>query len=250
MTVYHNRRLKLAMSDDSSYEVNSDDPVEKPETPQPPKDIPSSTKKCSEGKCCCKCLEKFKPQNIKATLDDNAELVKRIQSVLMLRRPIAFAVVLVVINFHFIMLRTLNLSLYPFIIFCAMYSMVYRILKPKVAPMAEKFLFGTPVPDGEASETNRIRSNEEVAAIINKVTSPIVYVANILAKIANDQSIVSKLVWVVILVCAFVLTASVDFFKLASLLINALLIVPGVLCHPKVAALIAQQKENLAKKVA
>lgn len=237
------------MSDDSSYEVASDDPVEKPEVVPAPKEVPQTAKKCSDSKCCCKCLDKFKPENIKATLDDNAELVKRIQSVLMIRRPIAFAVVLVLVNFHFIALRTLNLSFYPFIIFCAMYSIVYRILKPKVVPMAEKFLFGEPVPEGEASETNRIRSNEEVAAILTKVINPIMHVTNIISKIANDQSIMGRLVWVVVLFCVFVLTASVDFFKLTAILVNGVLIVPGVLCNPKVAALIAQQKANLAKKV-
>ena len=236
------------MSDDSSYEVNSEDPVEKPEVPQPPKEVSQPSKKCAASKCSCKCLEKFKPENLKATLDENSELVKRIQSVLMIRRPIAFAVILVVVNAHFIMLRTLNLSFYPFVIFCVMYSMIYRILKPKIAPMAEKFLFGQPVPDGEANETNRIRSNEEVAAVLGKVMNPIMYITNTLTKIANDQNIVNKLVWIVILFCAFVLTASVDFFKLTIILVNALLIIPGVVCHPQVAALIAQQKANIAAK--
>lgn len=235
------------MSDDSSYEVNSDDPVEKPQAPAPKIEAPAKPKKSSECPC-CKCLEKFKPENLKATLDENTELVKRIQSVLMLRRPIAFIVAFVVINFHFIMLKTLNLSFYPFIIFCAMYYMVYGILKPKVAPLLEKFLFEGEVPDGEANETNRIRSNEEVAALLTKVVSPIAAVAKVISKLANDKNMFSRLIWVVVLFCVFILTASVDFFKITALLVNAVMILPGVLCHPKVAAIIAAQKEKLLKK--
>ena len=231
-------------SDSSSYEVNEDDPVEKPAPPPPAKQEACSVK----GSCCCCCqcpFAKLKPENLEDTLNEHKEAVDRIQSMILFRRPIAAAALLAFVNLHFLVFYLLDLPFLAQVVFCILYRFVYKLAVPLVWPMAEGFLFAAEIERGSNEESNRMRDTKEIAEVLTKVVTPIGAAVKLVRKVATDKTLVGLATYAVVLFCALILTKLINFFWVAVILVNAVLIVPGVLLHPQVAPFVA----NLTGKV-
>lgn len=232
---------------DSSY-----DPDETPEAPQAAP-TSCSTGSCSTGSCCCpcsSCYQKIKPENIEGTLAENVILVDKFQEILMLKRPIALVALVLYIDFEMLLYHCLNL---PFLANCCLLALNYilfKVLKQIVWPILTPILFGGDINRGTESEPNRIRTSTEVAAALNKVLVPLSKIVDIFVKLHADKSNTGLLIWAGVLFAGFVLTASVDFFWIIFILVNCLLLLPGICLNPTVIKLYNDKVAPLLPKSA
>ncbi|KAH0785470.1 hypothetical protein GPJ56_010605 [Histomonas meleagridis] len=237
-------------SSSSSYDVPEpvQEPVQEPPKPEEPAcKIGGSCGGCCPLKCCRKCpCEAFKPENIQTTLEKNEKLVHEVQAMIMFKRPIPFAILLVFVNLCFCLYRVLDLNFYAFVTLVAIIRLLFKIFGCTIKSIVLKTFFGGEIPKGDGS--NRIRSIEEVKFFLNKVLAPLFNLQKIIKKLASDDSVTGLLIYAGILFFAFVLTAAIDFFWPVVILVNLLLILPGVLLHPLVLEQIQKIKGKAAQQ--
>ena len=199
------------------------------------------------GSCCCSCpfkcpCEALKPENIRGTLNNNIEFVNEAQAMLMFKRPIPMALLIAIVNLCFLLFRILGKNFYAQVTIAAFARLLYKVFSSTIKSFAHNSLFSGEIPKGEGS--NRIRSVDEVAAFLDKVLTPFFNFQKIIKKLASDETITGQMIYAGILFFAFALTASIDFFWIIVIIVNAVLILPGVILHP----MVREQAQKVAGK--
>ncbi|OHT02444.1 hypothetical protein TRFO_30443 [Tritrichomonas foetus] len=216
------------MSDNSSSYDADEVPAAAPAAP------PASS--CSvNGGCCSKCpFSKLAPENIEATLQRNSACIEEFQGALFFRRPIAFAVLLVSVNFLFFLHRTLNLSFYAKVCLCSLCYLAYQLIPTSLKSTVKAVLFPGTLARGGLNDPDRIRDTNELVPKLNAVLAPFFTLAKIVRKLSEDDSVVGLAIYGSIFLCLFIITAAVDFFWPIVIVTNLALILPGVLTRPQV----------------
>ena len=178
--------------------------------------------------------EHLKPETLKEFLDTHFEAIRLFQSAILIRRPIAFVGLFLAINLHFYAYMILEPPAYCAVLAPLIYIFALRTFWDQVWPPIYDSLFSDNVSDGDETETNRIRTSEELVQLITTVASPIVTMVKVYDKIIHVQKPELLYVRFVLWVCAFVLTASVDFFWIIWAAINVVILLPGALYYPPV----------------
>ena len=82
---------------DSSYDAEEHPEQSPAETPESPKE---TTSRCP--------FSRLSPENIEGTLQHHSHTIEELQGILFFRRPIAFAVIFITVNYAFYLYRVLK----------------------------------------------------------------------------------------------------------------------------------------------
>ena len=219
----HNQNEK----DYSEYDVNSDDPI--------PNDQPAEGEAAGnanpEGacnKCCCK-----------ACMRDHPVAVRRFQEMIFFYKPIALAVLLVLVNVCFFIYAKLSYSPLSLFFLCYAIYILLVTFYEKAAIILEPILFGTDVTQAEgydAQAPNHIRTLDEIEQLCSSCSGHSVFasITKTYQSLKSNQTLVGRVIWVSIIFVAFILSLFVRLFWPCVIIVNLLLIVPGILLHPQV----------------
>jgi hypothetical protein len=84
---------------------------------------------------------------------------------------------------------------------------------------------------------NRIRTPDEVAEVLVRVVRPVYSVGAYVSAIAGDRTTLGQATYAAMILCLFLITIYIDLLHLLVLIVNLLLLVPGIILHPRIWAL-------------
>jgi hypothetical protein len=151
-----------------------------------------------------------------------------VQSVLLFRRPIASISLLIFINSFFFLYRWANL---PFLSLSVL-VLTFYFLGNSVIEFVIPIFFTGQVNRGAQNEFNRIREPEELNGFLKSVWTPILIIGKLIYAVYTDPSQFGYLSISFMFFALTVLTAAVDLFWIVVVVVNGLLIGPGVWMHP------------------
>ena len=174
---------------------------------------------------------------------DNIDCFKKVQEVLLLKRPVVLVIAVVLLNLALFFYKKLSSNFYALAVFIALVHLIYKSFVEKyVSGIIEK-LFASNVEDDE-NAPNRIRSPKEVAALISKVFFFVPIVVKMLAKFAKDESFLGRLIWIGVLFVFFIIFTLIDMFWIIAFALNAALLLPAILTEKHVYEFINKQKQK------
>lgn len=194
---------------------------------------------CSRGdgpfglKCPCKHPEIFEEFFAKYPV-----AFRRIQEVLFLKRPVVLGVVFVLVNLLFYIWKKMDLNFYAAAALLALLCTIYHAFVAKFVPKIFDIAFKTNVEQGTPEEATHIRNEKEAAQFFAKYLKFMPVVLGLIEKLYKDQTLVGRLIWCGALAGLFIFFLVIDLFCVFWFLVDLVLIVPPVLTHEKVQALL------------
>lgn len=178
------------------------------------------------------------PELLKAKLNEHVRYVNAIQAILYFKKPIQFGVIFVLVNLLFFFIGYFHLSFFPTVALLALLYNLGKLLFSFIGDKIVDFLFPAEVPMGEATESNHIRSADEVAACI----SCCVPKCDGCPCHCNGGIPIKK---IAIMAGLFVLFLLAGTFWLNFVIVNLALILPGVLLLPQVNPYVLKAKDAI-----
>lgn len=178
----------------------------------------------------CQQLEK---EHLVQMLTPYKQYIDQFLALVLWRRPIQLILCLIYINTVSFLIYFLHFSfINVLIIFISTITFISLVYVNHNA--FTKFFFPPVLTYGEATETNRIFTLEEIAEVISVVGSRIHCFLQSCAIRATDKNIFGQLAWIAILCCMFVFFKVAKTFWIFYGIINAIFIVPGFIFHPAI----------------
>ncbi|KAH0794885.1 hypothetical protein GPJ56_001162 [Histomonas meleagridis] len=172
------------------------------------------------------------------------ETVRKIQEVLLWRRPAALAILFVLTEITFYLVYAMKLD------FGATLMLIlirYNIIKIVMGSL-DKVLFA-PLPEDKPDQPNRIRTNDEVKEITDKVKEKIAVVTNWLDDYMKNPTNQKHFIFFSIAFIAFALFTMMGSYWVCFIVIHSCLIIPGLYLSSFLQNLIHkdQNKGNVSK---
>lgn len=193
--------------------------------------------------------EHIKPDVLKSTLDANFETVRLIQLAILIRQPTAFVGLFLAVNAHFYAYMILEPPAYCVVLLALSYYYLIRGYWGAIWPPVRDVLFPDDPGDGDANETNRIRTTDELVPLIVTIATPVVTVLRVFDKLLHVHNWEILNARLVLWLCLFAFTA-VDFFWIFWAAANVILLLPGALYYPPVRELMDIVKSMVMSQLA
>lgn len=156
-----------------------------------------------------------------------------VQEVLLMQRPMTLAIIILVMNLLIYTIHILNTSLYLWII-ALIFILVYaKRTLPLLIPILYETLF-PPIDELPKEYLNCSKTIDEGAEIVYKIYYPIASILKAFLTLISDESTIGLFIVLNIYFILFLITYSFNLFKLSLILVNALLLAPGIYYNGKV----------------
>jgi hypothetical protein len=188
--------------------------------------------------------------NIMQWLTPHEYFLQQAQAILLLRRPVFFAALAGCLEL------SLVVSYFFEIDFFAGLTLLFGLFGASVAVIKahQDFFLEVvfpPIMDfGSRNESNRIYPLEDLASFISTVGSRIHCFFLGCSQKSDDATFLGRLIWILFLVCLFVIFAVLPTFVVFVVAVQLVLFLPAVLFHPSVYPWIAPILQKLMKSVA
>ena len=193
--------------------------------------------------CCCKCPVAAllnDPENLKAKLVANERYVRAVQGIFLFRLIPQYVAIFAFVNILFIIIGKFDLSpLAVLTLFAILYNLVklaWQLARDQIV----NFFFPQEFDQGTNENTNRVRSAEEIATLLT--TCPCLAKCRACQATKEEGLPVKK---IAILSGLFVLFCITGTFWLNFVVVNLILILPGVLLLPQVNPTVVQIKNQV-----
>ena len=165
-------------------------------------------------------------EKIKEFLNSRKREVSGIQGILFFRLPVQFAVLVLSIDFFLLLLSKLKMSSYSVIALLLLMNTLWIVLKKfSIDKILSNFFFPENLQEGSETESNRIRSTDEV---YNAIVSLFVKLSEYTREKDTPWK---KLVFFSSLFIFFIYT---DTFWFIFTIVNLLFFLPGIVFHPAI----------------
>lgn len=194
-------------------------------------------------------LHKEKPSNEAAELEQKLKpyepIVEKAEAVLLWRNPIGLAAIVVLVNLLFVIIYKFELTFLPTLCLILLTKCLIELVWTVSGPQVEAILFPQ-VEKGGANEPNRIRSLDDVCEFV----APAYKCVKGLRSKAKPSAGLSTQTMITIgvllgLVIFFSLTGT---FWLSFIVINGILLLPGLLTFPPVNEKVVEVMKSIKKK--
>jgi hypothetical protein len=173
-------------------------------------------------------LVAFEPDRVKAALEQHPRLVEEIQALLFFHRPITTLIILTISNSLLWILAKCRLTLYSTVIFLVIGFLLLKASSSQI-PAG---IFPGEVPKGPPDAPNRIRPVNEVEPIAIRLAQLVSVIVEAIWRIADDRSSSGLLFYAALSFAGFLLTYSINLFRLTVIAVNLVLILPGIWMNP------------------
>ena len=153
----------------------------------------------------------------------NEETVRKIQEVLLWRRPVVLAILFVLTEFTFYLVYAMKLDFGSTTMLLLIFYNIFKII---MGPL-DKVLF-SPLPEDKPDQPNRIRTSAEVKEITDKIKEKITLVADWLNDYSKNPTNQKHFIFFSISFIAFALFTMMGSFWVSFIVVHAILIIPGV----------------------
>ena len=191
--------------------------------------------------CECKCPLKAllsNPDELKAKLHEKENIVLGLQGILLFRLIPQFIIIFVLINLVFIICGVLDLT---FLAVATLLAIIYTLGKVVYGIAGEKiiaFFFPSEFDKGTQDQSNHVRSVDDVADLISGCPC----LQKCPLKCEQGGFPIKRLIVLGVLFLIFCITGT---FWLNVIVVNLILILPGVLLHPAVYPYTLKAKEAI-----
>jgi hypothetical protein len=179
----------------------------------------------------CK-VARWQPSYFEEALTPYTNVYEAIQSLLFWRRPIHFAVILVLVELAFFFVSITNLSFLAFSSLALAFYYVGRAVAVKFGSTIARLF--PPIDKGKPTESNRIYPLLPFCQRFSHISSTFADFIERLHKGAIAGSRVDLIKAVALLGAAFLLFAFAGTFWPIFVVLHLVLLLPGVIMHPKV----------------
>jgi hypothetical protein len=165
----------------------------------------------------------------------------KLQEVLFWRRPLALVLVLVIVDSIFAVVYALHLSFLSTIFFLCVVGNVARFIYEFAGTDIDLWLFETPLPSDDPDRPNRVRTPEEVDAIVrNWQTNGRRLVEWFRGYIAEPNWGKHAMFFGAVFI-VFVVATAIGTFAIAVIVGHAMLVLPGLLLNPAVREFVGER---------
>ncbi|KAH0791763.1 hypothetical protein GPJ56_004257 [Histomonas meleagridis] len=167
------------------------------------------------------------------------ETIRKIQEVLLWRRPVVLAILVVLTELTFYLVYAMKLDFGATLM---LVLILYNILKIVMGSL-EKVLFA-PLPEDKPDQPNRIRTNAEVKEITQKVQEKIAMVTNWLGDYMKNPTNQKHFIFFSIAFIAFALFTMMGSYWVCFIVIHLIYVLPGLYFSSFVQNLIHKNQSN------
>lgn len=185
---------------------------------------------CAKKGCCGKRCPFATEAGAKAFVEKHSQAVENIQAMLMFRRPVPMAILLIIVELMIAFIGKADLGFLPVLTMFITFYLSGKIIVPKFQKAILEQLFPELIDKGAANAPNRIRSNEEVAGLIWTVASK---VKEYKAK-KIEYTPVNIAILLGISTLCFIISNILTTLGVFAIVIHVVLLAPGILLHPAV----------------
>lgn len=165
----------------------------------------------------------------------------KLQEVLFWRRPLALALVFVIVDSIFTLVYALRLSFLSTILFLCVVSNIVRFVYEFAGTGVDLWLFEAPRPPDDPNQSNRVRTPEEVDATICYWQANGRRFGEWFRNYIAEPSWGKHAMFFGAVFIVFVVAMAVGTFSIVAIIVHAILVLPGLLLNPAVRGFVSER---------
>jgi hypothetical protein len=170
-----------------------------------------------------------------------ASLIRKVQEVLLWRRPLPLLLIFIVVESIFIFVYKFGLNFFSTLLFLAIVYNVFRFVYDFAGAALDRVLFGSPLPADLPDQLNRIRPPDEVMDLVTNWEAKFRQLWQWFVAYVADPSWDRHLAFFGTLFVVLIITTIVGTFMLMVIIVHGILIVPGMSLNPVVREFVSER---------
>ena len=212
-----------------------------------PENVSAPCESCCTKESCgscgsCPCMN---PEALKEKIVSHPQIVENVQAMLFWRRPIPMAILLSLIELLFIFIKKAELTFLPVAVLFVSIFVLGKIIINKFGEAIFRILFPEIENKGSENEPNRIRPVETIADIVTCTAKHVCMARGKLCSKVNAPGITGLSLKCGVLFGLFLFFCMTGTFWLIFVVLHLILLVPGIVLHPKVFEAISPYMEKV-----
>lgn len=165
--------------------------------------------------------------------DKVKEMIQIIQEIIFWRRPILIFITFLIVEFIFITIYQLHFDIASTLLFLLIVFNIIRLLCYCFGPFFKSY-FLKPLPQDEPNSPNRIRTMDEVQNFLEDIFEKIEFCISKFKNYTLSPTISEHILFFSSSFLIFLITMTLGSYRLMFLVIHSILVLPGLICSPKV----------------